>query len=54
MSSPFRTDKGIKQGGVSSCQLFLLIIDALLNELQLQNLGLEICFIDEWECTRNI
>lgn len=52
MSSSFRTDKGVKQGGISSCPLFLLIIDLLLNELQLNDLGLKIRFNDEWNQER--
>ena len=46
-SSPFKTKKGLKQGGDSSCQLFLLIMDLLLKKIQRHNCGLTIAFDDK-------
>lgn len=44
MSEAFETKRGLKQGGVSSCGLFLLVIDILIKEFQHQNLGENIFF----------
>ena len=41
-----KTKKGLKQGGISSCQLFLIIMDLLLKKIQRLNCGLTFAFDD--------
>lgn len=45
-SEPFHTKRGLKQGGISSCRLFLLIMDTLLLELRSLKIGVEIEYLD--------